>query len=518
MMGEGRGEERRSRDGDQGRGEERRSRDRDQGKGEERRSRDPERKNHALFIDGAWVKPQSGRTFATVDPSTEEALGTVGRGEAADVDRAAIAADRALRGPWREMTPAARCRLLLRLADAIAACKEEIALTETLDVGKPLKESRGDVDGVVATLVYNAGAADKLEGATIPLGPAFVDFTVMEPIGVTAHIVPWNFPLGMAMRSLAPALAAGCTAILKPAEQSPLSALRLAEIAAEAGLPAGVLNVVTGYGEEAGDALVRHRLVRSVTFTGSVATGRRVMAAAASGPKPVVLELGGKNPVLVFADADLDRLVEDVADGAFGNSGQVCSACSRLLVAAPIFDELVDRLAARAARITVGPGRDDPDIGPLVSEEQLAKVTGHIEEARRAGAQLAAGGSRPAHLQRGYFIAPTIFAGVEPSLRIMREEVFGPVLTLTAVKSEDEAVTLANGLGYGLVAGVYTRDITRALTLAQRLETGSVWINGWFIGGQQAPTGGIKDSGIGRERGLPGLRNYLSTKNVGIRL
>jgi aldehyde dehydrogenase (NAD+) len=471
-----------------------------------------------LFIDGAWTKPAAGRSFVTVDPSTEEAIGTVARADAADVDRAAVAADRALRGAWREMTPAARGRLLLRLAEAIGARKEEIALIETLDVGKPLKESRGDVDGVVATLIYNAGAADKLEGATIPLGPAFVDFTIMEPIGVTAHIVPWNFPLGMAIRSLAPALAAGCTAILKPAEQSPLSALRLAEIAAEVGLPAGVLNVVTGFGEEAGDALVRHPLVRSVTFTGSVETGRRVMAAAASGPKPVVLELGGKNPVLVFADADLDRLVEDVADGAFGNSGQVCSACSRLLVAEPIFDELVDRLAARTKRITVGPGRDDPDIGPLVSDEQLNKVTGHIEEARRAGARLATGGGRPAHLSRGYFVSPTIFAGVDPSLRIMREEVFGPVLTVTPMRDESEAIRLANGLGYGLVAGVYTRDISRALRLAQQLETGSVWINGWFIGGQQAPTGGAKDSGIGRERGLPGLRNYLSTKNVGIRL
>ena len=471
-----------------------------------------------LFIDGVWVEPTGGRSFTTVDPSTEEAIGTVARGDAADIDRAAVAADRALRGAWREMTPAARGRLLLRLAEAIAARKEEIALIETLDVGKPLKESRGDVDGVVATLVYNAGAADKLEGATVPLGPAFVDFTLMEPIGVTAHIVPWNFPLGMAMRSLAPALAAGCTAILKPAEQSPLSALRLAEIATEIGLPAGVLNVVTGYGEEAGDALVRHPLVRSVTFTGSVETGRRVMAAASSGPKPVVLELGGKNPVLVFADADLDRLVEDVADGAFGNSGQVCSACSRLLVADEIFDELIERLAARAGRITVGPGRDDPDIGPLVSDEQLRKVTGHIEEARRAGAKLATGGVRPAHLQRGYFVAPTIFAGVDPDLRIMREEVFGPVLTLTRIRDEHEAVKVANGLGYGLVAGIYTRDISRALRLTQQLETGSVWINGWFIGGQQAPTGGIKDSGVGRERGLPGLRNYLSTKNVGIRL
>ena len=470
------------------------------------------------FIGGEWVPPDAGRTFATIDPSSEEAICAVARGDAADVDRAARAADEALKGPWRDVTPAERGRLLLRLADRIALEKEALALLETMDVGKPLKESRGDVDGVVATLIYNVGAADKLEGATIPLGPAFVDFTMMEPIGVTAHIVPWNFPRGMAIRSVAPALAPACTAIVKPAEQSPLTALKLAEIAAEVGLPPGVLNVVTGFGEEAGDALVRHPLVRSVTFTGSIETGRKVMAAAASGPRPVVLELGGKNPVLVFPDADLDRLVEDVADGAFGNSGQVCSACSRLLVASAVIDELTERLAVRAARIAVGPGREDPDIGPLVSDEQLAKVIGHVDEARRSGASLVAGGARPADLPRGYFIAPTIFAGVEPSLRIMREEVFGPVLTLTAFEDESEALALANGLGYGLVAGVYTRDISRALRLAGEIDAGSVWINGWFIGGQQAPTGGVKNSGIGRERGLPGLRNYLSTKNVGIRL
>jgi len=472
----------------------------------------------SLFIGGEFVRPAAGRSFANLDPSTEAPLGPVARGDAADVDRAVRAADAALRGPWREITPAARGRLLLELARRIGERKEELARLETLDVGKPLKESRGDIDGVVATLLYNAGAADKLEGASIPLGPAFVDFTLMEPIGVTAHIVPWNFPLGMAIRSLAPALAAGCTAVVKPAEQSPLTALALAEIAAEAGLPPGVVNVVTGYGEEAGEALVRHPLVRSVTFTGSVATGRRVMAAAASGPKPVVLELGGKNPVLVFPDADLDRLVEDIADGAFGNSGQVCSACSRLLVAAEIVDDLAGRLAARAAQITVGPGLDDRDIGPLVSAEQLEKVAGHIDDARRAGAKLVAGGGRPAGLDKGYFVAPTVFTAVDPGLRIMREEVFGPVLTLTPFAGEAAALSLANGLGYGLVAGVYTRDISRALRLAQRLEAGSVWINGWFIGGQQAPTGGVKDSGVGRERGLPGLRNYLSTKNVGIRL
>ncbi|MBV9704908.1 MAG: aldehyde dehydrogenase family protein, partial [Methylobacteriaceae bacterium] len=363
-----------------------------------------------------------------------------------------------------------------------------------------------------------AGAADKMEGATIPLGPGFIDFTMMEPVGVTAHIVPWNFPLGMAIRSLAPALAAGCTAVLKPAEQSPLSALKLAEIAEAVGLPKGVINVVTGYGEEAGEALTRHPLVRSISFTGSVETGRRIMAAAASGPKPVVLELGGKNALLVFEDADLDRLAEDMADAAFGNSGQVCSACSRILVAPRIAQEIGERLAARAARITVGPGLEDRDIGPLVSDEQHTKVMDHIEDARRAGGRLLVGGGRPVHLQRGFFVEPTVFADVDPGWRIAREEVFGPVLAITAFDREEDALSIANSLGYGLVAGIYTRDISRALKLARRLETGSVWINGWFIGGQQAPTGGIKDSGIGRERGLPGVRNYLQIKNVGIRL
>jgi aldehyde dehydrogenase (NAD+) len=410
-----------------------------------------------------------------------------------------------------------RGRVLLRLADLVAAHKEELAALETADVGKPLKEARGDVDGVVSTLIYNAGAADKMEGATIPLGPSVVDFTLMEPLGVTAHIVPWNYPLSMAARSLGPALAAGCTAVLKPAEQTPLTALRLAELALDAGLPPGVLNVVTGYGEEAGAPLVRHPLVRGVTFTGSVPTGRAIMAMAAERTIPVVLELGGKNAVLVFADADLDRLVADIIEGAFENAGQICSSASKLLVEAGIADEVAERLAARAARLAVGPGRDDPDLGPVVSAEQHARVLGFVTEAK-ADARLVHGGARPAGLPRGWFLGPTILDRVPPEARIAREEVFGPVVTITRFATEDEALAIANGTGYGLVAGVYTRDISRALRLARTLEAGSVWINGWFIGGQQAPTGGIKDSGIGRERGLPGVRNYLQIKNVGIRL
>jgi aldehyde dehydrogenase (NAD+) len=470
------------------------------------------------FVDGDWMKPATGQTFATIDPSTEEEIGVVARGDATDVDRAVQAADRATRGPWRDVSPAQRGRLLLELARVIGEAKDELADLEMRDVGKPMKEARGDVDGVVATLVYNAGAADKMEGATIPLGREYIDFTLLEPVGVTAHIVPWNYPIGMAMRSLAPALAAGCTAVLKPAEQSPLSALKLAELVHKAGIPDGVVNVVTGYGAEAGEALTRHPLVRSITFTGSVATGRRVMAAAATGLKPVVLELGGKNALLAFADADLDRLVEDMADAAFGNSGQVCSACSRILAERSIAAELAERLAARARKITVGPAREDRDIGPLVSKAQHDKVMGYLEDARQAGGQALTGGGRPSHLPRGYFVEPTVFGNVDPGWRIAREEVFGPVLAVTPFDREDEAVSLANGLGYGLVAGVYTRDISRALGLSRRLEAGSVWINGWYIGGQQAPTGGIKDSGIGRERGLPGVRNYLQVKNVGIRL
>ncbi|MEM7022168.1 MAG: aldehyde dehydrogenase family protein [Pseudomonadota bacterium] len=471
-----------------------------------------------LFIDGAWHDPLAGRTFPTINPATEEPIREVARADASDVDRAAQAAHQAMSGPWRDMAPAERGAILFRLADAIAAAREELALLETTDMGKPLRDARGDIDGVCETLIYNAGAADKMEGATIPLGPEFVDFTLLEPQGVTGHIVPWNFPLGMAMRSVAPALAAGCTVVLKPAEQSPLSALRLAEIAAETGLPEGVLNVVTGFGEEAGEALVRHPLVRGITFTGSVETGRKIMAAAALGTKPVVLELGGKNPMLVFPDADLERAVADAVDGAFGNCGQVCSSSAHLVLHESIAEPFLQGFEEAASRLKVGPGMEDPDLGPLVSAEQHAKVLGTLEHGTQAGARLRLGGKRPAHLDHGYFLEPTLLDQVPPACALAREEVFGPVAIATTFAREDEALELANGLGYGLVAGIYDRDVGRALRLARRIETGSVWINGWFIGGVQAPTGGIKDSGIGRERGLPGIHNYLQIKNIGIRL
>jgi acyl-CoA reductase-like NAD-dependent aldehyde dehydrogenase len=472
----------------------------------------------SLFINNAFRPAASGAWFETIDPSTEAVLAEVARGSAADVDAAVCAADTARHGAWRKLTPAARGQLLMKLADALEAKKDEIARLETLDVGKPLKESKGDVGGVCTTIRYNAGAADKMEGTTVPLGPDFIDFTLLEPLGVTAHIVPWNYPLGMVARSVAPALAAGCTVVIKPAEQSPLTALRFAEICRDVGFPDGVVNVVTGFGEEAGAALVAHPLVRGVTFTGSVETGRKVYAGAAQNIKPVVLELGGKNPMIVFADADLDRAAFDAVDGAFGNSGQVCSSSSRLLLQKSIREPFLERLAVHAAKLTVGPGLDDRDLGPLVSDEQYAKVTGYLAKGQKEGARLRFGGGRPKDLNRGYFVAPTIFDQVSPNHAIAREEIFGPVAVAIDFETEDEALALANGLGYGLVAGVYSQDISRALRLAQNLEAGSVWINGWFIGGVQAPTGGIKDSGIGRERGLPGIRNYLNIKNIGIRL
>jgi aldehyde dehydrogenase (NAD+) len=473
---------------------------------------------HGSFIANQWVAPESGGYFDTIDPATEEPIASVARGGAADIDRAVNTADEAMRGPWRMMTPGDRGALLFKFATLIAANRDGLARLETVDVGKPLKDSLGDIDGVVATLRYNAGAGDKIEGDSIPLGMEHIDFTVLEPMGVTAHIVPWNFPLGMAMRSLAPALAAGCTAVLKPAEQSPLSALKMADLVIEAGFPAGVINVVTGFGEEAGEPLVRHPLVRGVSFTGSVETGRRILAAAAHGIKPAIVELGGKNPMIVFADADLDRAVSDAAMATFENCGQVCSSTGRYLLHPQIRDEFLERVRERAEGLSIGPGIENHDLGPIVSRQQYDKVMGYIDRGKRDGSRLISGGGRPRHLQRGYFIEPTLFAGADPRSTIASEEIFGPVGVAIDFGSEEEAVAIANSLDYGLVAGIYTRDIGRAFSLARKIEAGSVWINGWWLGGVQAPTGGIKESGIGRERGLIGIRNYLQVKNIAVKL
>lgn len=472
----------------------------------------------SICVDSEFLPAISRREFDSIDPSTGRVVAQLSRGDAEDVERAVHSARSALNGPWRKATPQNRGEMLLALASALEANAETFAILETVDVGKPLSSSRGDIAGAIATLRYYAGAADKLEGTTIPLGQGFVDFTELEPLGVTAHITPWNFPLGMAARSVAPALAAGCTVVLKPAEQTPLTTLALAALFAKNGFPPGVVNVVTGYGEDAGAALAGHPAIDGLTFTGSVETGRLVGAAAGQALKPVVLELGGKNPMIVFEDADLDRAVGAAIEGAFDNCGQVCSSVSRLLLSEEIKEEFLDRFSAKACGLQTAPGLQDADLGPLVSSEQHEKVFEHIGAAVSDGATLLVGGGRPAGLEKGFFVEPTVFDNVPRSSKIACAETFGPVVSAFGFDEEESAVKAANGLPYGLAAGIFTSNIDRALRLAKRIEAGTVWINGWFIGGVQAPTGGVKDSGFGRERGMAGICNYVRIKNIGLQV
>lgn len=473
-------------------------------------------RSYSAFIDNE-PRPHDGDWIAVIDPATEEAVAHCARCMHEDVDDAVAAARRALVGPWSRSKPADRGALLRRLADLLRRDSERIAWLETSEVGKAIGKARGDVATAAATLEFYAGAVDKVHGETIPLDGQHVDLTLLEPLGVTAHIVPWNSPLAMTVRSLAPALTAGCTAVVKPAEEACGSVFALAELIVEAGFPAGVVNVVPGAGPEAGAALARHPGVDGITFTGSVETGQAVMRLASENVTPVVLELGGKSPMVVFADADLDAAASDLARGLLVNSGQVCIAASRLIVQRSVERELVERLRAAFESRSVGPGSEDPDIAPLVSEAQLARVLTHVDSAKADGATLVTGGGRPEGLERGYFVEPTIFCNVRPDMRLAREETFGPVLATLAFDDEDEAVTLANDVPYGLAAAVYTSDAARSVRVARRLQAGTVWVNCWGVGGVQAPVGGYKRSGIGREKGMAAIRNYVQAKNVVIR-
>jgi aldehyde dehydrogenase (NAD+) len=474
--------------------------------------------NYQMYVNGAWVPAVSGDCFESVDPATEEVIATVPRGAAADVNQAVTAARAAFVGAWRRLKPKERARLLFDLARAIESRVDALAELETLDSGKPLPLSRREVLSTARYFEYYAGAADKFHGETIPLGPDYIDFTLREPLGVTAHIVPWNMPLNMVGRSVAPALATGNTAVVKPAEQTPLTALRLAELFEKVGFPAGVYNVVTGYGEEAGAALSRHPGIDSMTFTGSVETGRLVMRAAAEHIKPVVLELGGKSPHIIFGDADLDLAVAEAAKGIYTNCGQVCSAGSRLLLAEAIKQPFLEKLKARSEAIRVGPGLESPDMGPLVSAEQYERVLAYIEIGRGEGAEVVAGGGRPAQFERGYFVAPTILDQVQAESRVAQEEIFGPVLAVLTFRDEAEALALANRTRYGLVAGIFTNDINRALRLATGIQAGQIFVNEYYAGGEETPFGGYKQSGFGREKGWAALYNYTQLKNVAIRL
>jgi aldehyde dehydrogenase (NAD+) len=467
-----------------------------------------------LFIDNTYV--DAGRRFDAVDPATGDLITTLAHADANDVDRAVRSAHAAFRD-WRRTTPGARTALLLKAASAIDARRDEIAALETLDMGKPLRESYANVARSVRTFEYYAGATDKVQGDSIPVDARSYNFTVMEPVGVTAHITPWNYPFANACRSLPAALAAGCTAVVKPASETCLTTLLLGDILREAGFAPGVVNIVTGSGSVTGAALARHPLVRAITFTGSVETGRRIAQYAAEHVRPIVLELGGKNPQIVCADADLDLALKETVRGAFINAGQVCTGISRVLVERKVYPGYVEALKARVDALTVGNGRDNPDMGPVVSQAHRRTVEEYVAVARAEGARLVSGGHVPAGRSNGWFYRPTLFDGVHAGMRIAREEVFGPLLVVIPFDSDAEALEISNGVEFGLAAGIFTRDLDRAMRFVRDVEAGMVWINEWFQSPVQVPHGGVKHSGIGREQGMVALGNYLQTKDVAIR-
>ena len=475
-----------------------------------------------LFIGGEWKDAVSGRTFETINPATGKPLTTLAEGGAPDVDLAVQAARKAFaEGDWPKMPPSERGKLLWRIGEKILANREEIAELETLDQGKPIFESgKIEVPFVAELFFYYAGWPTKIEGATLPNRPGALCYTLREPVGVCGLITPWNFPLLLMCWKLAPALAAGCTVVHKPAQWTSLSALRLAEILQEAGLPPGVVNVVTGKGSVAGAALAAHPGVDKVAFTGSTDTGREIMKAAAGTTKKITLELGGKSPNIVFADADLDAAARGAAAGIFYNKGEVCAAGSRLFVEAPAHDALMDKLLERSGKWPLGDPLDPKTrVGPIVHEEQLRKVMGFIESGRKEGAKLALGGERARVGEgEGAFLQPTIFTGVQNTMTIAREEIFGPVLSVIRFDEFDEVLRRSNDTFYGLAAGVWSRDIARAHRAARALQAGTVWINSYTLFDPAVPFGGYKQSGFGRELGREGLDGFLQTKSVWVDL
>lgn len=472
------------------------------------------------FVDGAQCPAAAGRAMASFDPGRGEPFAEFARGDAADVDAAVESARRGFERVWRDTPAAERGRILHRAAGLIRVEAGRLAVVESLDSGKPLAEAEGDVRGAARAFEYYAGACDKLQGDTFPIGPDHLGYSVHEPVGVAAQIIPWNYPISTAARGIAPALAAGCAVVAKPAEQTPFTALLLAEILKRAGLPNGVCNVVTGIGAEVGAALAGHPGIDHVTFTGSVATGTRVMKAAADNVTRVVLELGGKSPVIVLRDCDRDSALAGVMGAIFENAGQICSAGSRLIVERAIHDRFVEELCRRAGALTLGHGLRNPAMGPVNSAEQLARVAGFVERARRRGVAIAAGGSATVDPEtgKGWFFQPTIIDDCAAGDELVHEEIFGPVLTVQVAEDAEHALALANDSQYALVAGVYTADFTAAHRLARRLDAGQVYINEYFAGGIEVPFGGNKKSGFGREKGLEGLLGYCRTKSVAARI
>ncbi|ODT19295.1 MAG: betaine-aldehyde dehydrogenase [Hyphomicrobium sp. SCN 65-11] len=475
-----------------------------------------------LLIDGKWTEAASGKTFNSINPATGEVLAKVAEGDAVDIDRAVAAARHAFEGPWRKVKPYERQQLLLKIADLVEKHFEELSLLDTLDMGAPVSRTRNNKRRAVGMLRYYAGMATSIHGETIEnsLPGEFVSYTLKEPVGVVGGIIPWNGPLGTSIWKIGPAIATGCTIVLKPAEEAPLTPLRLAELIMEAGVPPGVVNVVTGYGETAGAALSSHPGVDKVAFTGSHVTGQSIIKASAGNLKRVSLELGGKSPDIVFADANLDEAVPGAGMAVFANSGQICSAGTRLFVERKIYDEFVERVGQFGKGLKVGNGLDpETQIGPLVSEEQLQRVTNYLNIGKQEGARAIAGGARLTEgaLAKGYFVPPTVFAGVSDEMTIAKEEIFGPVISAIPFDDIDEVIQRGNATNFGLGSGVWTKDVSKAHKVAKSLQAGSVWVNCYQAMDPAVPFGGYKMSGYGREGGLQHLDEYLNVKAVWIK-
>src|SRR5213594_4227617 len=475
-----------------------------------------------MLVNGEWKKSSDGKTTSILDPSNNQPIAEFERGNKDDARAAVDAARQALQSAdWREIDPSKRGRMLYKMANLVRENSDELAKLETLNVGKPLRESKGDVAWAARTFEYFAGLADKIEGETIPVPPKRLNYTLREPLGVTVHIVPWNYPVALASRSIAPALATGNSVIIKPSELTPLTALKLGELSLRAGFPKGIVNVVPGLGSEVGMALCADRQVDGIVFTGSAETGAQVMETAAKNVTPVLLELGGKNPHIVFPDADLAKAAKSVREGIFTNAGQMCWAGSRAFIHESVYDAFVKDLVAKTRTIKIGPGTDETsEMGPLASKSRQDVVLGFVKDGLEEGATLLCGGKKPSdpRLQKGNFVEPTVFENVNGKMKIGCDEIFGPVLGITKFKTLDEVVAMANETDYGLYAGVWTSNLKVAHELAARLQVGGLAVNEYLVTFPQTPFGGYKNSGIGHENGIRSLEFYTRTKNVSINL
>lgn len=473
-------------------------------------------KEQDLLIGGERVAPRTGHYFESINPATEQVIARIAKGGAEDVDAAVASARAAFEGEWGHLKASDRGRLLYKLADLIEKNADELVMLESLDSGKPVSAvRRQDLPAVVDTLVYYAGMADKINGQVIPARTDALTYTMREPLGVVGAIIPWNFPMMIGMWKFAPALACGCTLVVKPAELTSLTALRIAELALEAGMPAGAFNIVTGPGRVVGDAMVHHPDIDKITFTGSPGVGRQILQGAAGNLKRVTLELGGKSANVIFPDANLDAAVKAAGSGIFFNTGQVCSAGSRILAHASIYDEVVERLAARANSMRIGdPLEASTSMGPLVSATQMKRVLDYIDIGRSEGASIVTGGERSG--DTGYYVQPTVFAGVEHEMRVSQEEIFGPVAAVIKFENDDDAIRIANGTAYSLAAGVWTADVTRAHRFIRALKAGTVWVNTYGPTDIRLPWGGARDSGLGREHGDMAIDNFTEPKAVWI--